>query len=163
MVINMDVDSTERYSHLKEIYIEMKENVFTAYPVAEYELNRNKTCTLRLEGVDSFEQAQPYLKKSVFLPLSFLPDLGERSFYFHEIPGYTVIDKTFGEVGIAESVIESAASQNILQVKQGRTEILLPLTPQFIIAIDRVKRTLTVDAPEGLIEMYLRKDADEEE
>ena len=162
VVIILDVDSTEKYVQLNEIILESKENVLTTFRISEYELNKNKTATVLLEGIDSFEKAQPLLKNKVYLPLSFLPALDKHSFYFHELPGLTVIDKHNGNIGVAETVIESA-QQNILQVKKERAEILIPLQNEFIISIDREKKILHINAPEGLIEMYLGKNNDEEE
>jgi 16S rRNA processing protein RimM len=162
VVIMMDVDSTEKYKKLDSIILESVDNLLTSYKIIQYELNKNKTSTVLLEGIDSFDKAQPLLKNKVYLPLSFLPPLDARSFYFHEIPGFTVIDKTCGDIGIAECIIESA-QQNILQVKKEKTEILIPLKNEFIISIDRTKRILNIDAPEGLIEMYLDRNENEEE
>ena len=162
VVLMMDVDSTEKYSKLDSIVLESVDNLFTSYSILSYELNKNKTATVLLEGIDSFDKAQPLLKNKVYLPLSFLPPLDAKSFYFHEIPGFTVIDKICGDIGIAECVVESA-QQNILQVKKDKTEILIPLKNEFIISIDRAKRILNIDAPDGLIEMYLKKNKEEED
>ena len=158
----MDVDSTEKYTQLDSIILESVDNLLTSYKILNYELNKNKTATVLLEGIDSFDKAQPLLKNKVYLPLSFLPPLDAKSFYFHEIPGFTVIDKVCGDIGIADCVVESA-QQNILQVKKDRTEILIPLKNEFIVSIDRTKRILNIDAPEGLIEMYLGKSEEEDE
>lgn len=154
LLIAMDVDDTSRYQKLEEVFIEEKENTIERYAVAGYTLNKNKTCTILLEGIDSFENARHLLKKNVFLPLSLLPRLKGTSFYLHEIRGFTVIDQAAGKIGIAESVIE-LPHQNILLVKNGKHEILLPLQSNLIISIDRQKKILNYNAPEGLIEMYL--------
>jgi 16S rRNA processing protein RimM len=43
----------------------------------------------------------------------------------------------------------------LLQIKQGTKEVLIPLAANVVQAIDRKKRTMTITAPEGLIQLYL--------
>jgi 16S rRNA processing protein RimM len=162
LIISMDVDHPARYQKLETICLEDVNGNLEEVKLAYYELHKNKTCTILPQGIDSFESAQAFLKKKVYLPLSLLPTLDQTSFYFHEIPGFTVMDKNLGEVGLVQFVVESPG-QDILQIKKDRTEILVPLKREFILSIDREKKILHINAPEGLIEMYLGKQGDEEE
>jgi 16S rRNA processing protein RimM len=161
VVVVFDVDDPTRYRNIETIFVEEGPGNFAERQVIAYELNRNNTCTLLLEHIDSFEKAQPLLKKNVFLPLHLLPQLDDRSFYFHEITGFKVVDKEHGEIGIAEAVISTTA-QDILQVKKGRVEILIPLKKEFIVSVDREKKILHIDPPAGLVDMYLGKQDEEE-
>jgi 16S rRNA processing protein RimM len=65
-----------------------------------------------------------------------------------------VIDTSYGEVGIIEDVIDLAINP-LLQIKQDSKEVLIPLAANVVQAIDRKKKTMTITAPEGLIELYL--------
>ena len=162
VLVVLDVDDPQRYKNIETLFVEEGPENFVGYPVSDYELNRNNTCTLLLEQINSFEKAQALLKKNVSLPLRLLPQLDDRSFYFHEITGFRVMDKEHGEIGIAEAVISTAA-QDILQVKKDRTEIRIPLKKEFIVSMDREKRILHIDPPAGLVDMYLGPQSDEEE
>ena len=162
LIISLDVDHPERYSDLKELFIETVPGNFVLNHLVSCELNKNRTLTILVEGIDTFEKAQTFLKKNVHLPLTFLPSLDDRSFYFHEIIGFKVLDPEHGMIGIAEAVIESPGN-NILQVKRERMEILIPLRKEFIQRVDRKKKELHITAPDGLIDMYLKKKNDEEE
>jgi ribosomal 30S subunit maturation factor RimM len=93
---------------------------------------------------------QELLKK----PLSALPRLSEKQFYFHEIAGYTVVDQVQGEIGKVEKVLDYPM-QALLQVMKGTKEILIPVADEIILKVDRKNRLLHIHAPEGLIEMYL--------
>ena len=88
------------------------------------------------------------------MPLSFLPELKGKKFYFHEMPGYTVTDKTFGAIGVIDKILDFP-QQAIFQIKHGEHEILIPAKKEFIIRIDRINRHLELDAPEGLIDIYI--------
>ena len=67
--------------------------------------------------------------------------------------GYTVIDQQLGELGILDAILDF--DQNpLLQVKNGRTEILIPLQSEFILDIDDRSQTIRVNTPEGLVDLY---------
>ena len=153
LILVLDVDEVDRYKALTSLYIETQFGL-TKYLITHYKLNNNTTATLHLKDIDSFEQARTLVKANVYLPLSLLPVLTGNAFYFHEIIGFNVIDKQYGPIGIAEGVVEMV-HQNLLQVKKERKEILIPLKDEFIELVDRPGKTLYINAPEGLIDIYL--------
>ncbi len=65
-----------------------------------------------------------------------------------------IIDKNFGEVGKIER-IEEMPGNDMFVVKRGEKEVLLPVVEDLIIEIDDELKTITYNAPEGLIEIYL--------
>ncbi|MEN9440517.1 MAG: hypothetical protein RLZ33_593, partial [Bacteroidota bacterium] len=92
--------------------------------------------------------------KNLFLPAQILPKLSGKNFYDHEIVGFKVIDVNFGEVGVMESVIDLSVNP-LLQIMNGSKEVLIPLIDGMVQEVDRKKKTLTINAPAGLIELYL--------
>lgn len=161
LILLLDVDDTQRYTQLTSVVVEVK-GALNEYRITKYKLNNNNTATLHLENIDDFEQARNFIKATVFLPLSFLPVLTGNNFYFHEIIGFDVIDKHYGNIGNVESVVEMV-HQNILQIKKDRKEILIPLKDEFILAVDRGAKTIHIEAPDGLIDIYLKPTTQQEE
>jgi 16S rRNA processing protein RimM len=104
--------------------------------------------------VDNENDARILLRQRLFLPAQILPKLTGIQFYDHEVVGFTVLDTSYGEVGIIEDVIDLAINP-LLQIKQGTKEVLIPLAANVVQAIDRKKKTMTITAPEGLIQLYL--------
>ena len=45
--------------------------------------------------------------------------------------------------------------QAILQIKLGGKEILVPITDEIILKVDRQNRHIDIEAPEGLIDIYI--------
>ena len=88
------------------------------------------------------------------LNLIFLPELENDQFYFHEVIGFKVTDKNFGEVGILKSINDSTP-QALFEIEHEGNEILVPVNDDFIDKLDRPNKTLHLNVPEGLIEMYL--------
>ena len=75
-------------------------------------------------------------------------------FYYHEIEGYKVIDKTYGEVGNITEVINQAV-QPLFAIQNGEKEVLIPIDDSIIDQLDRENKVLYLNCPEGLIEIYL--------
>ena len=93
--------------------------------------------------------------KNLFLPLSILPKLTGKKFYFHEIINFAVVDAKKGNIGNIASVIDYPA-QPLFQIMNGTTEILIPILDQIIDKVDRENKTIYIVAPEGLIDIYLQ-------
>ena len=68
--------------------------------------------------------------------------------------GYKVIDSEKGDVGIVQAVVTMTA-QPIFQIKFGKKEVLIPAVDHIIQKIDRENKTIYVESPEGLINIYL--------
>jgi 16S rRNA processing protein RimM len=92
--------------------------------------------------------------REMFLPASELPALIGKQFYFHEIEGFSVIDMNFGELGVLESVLD-LQHQILFQIRYRGKEILVPAVDETIKEIDKENKILRIEAPEGLIDIYL--------
>ncbi|MBA3706242.1 MAG: 16S rRNA processing protein RimM [Bacteroidetes bacterium] len=157
----LDVDTPSRYQKLESVFVE-RNNSLVPFFIKKIQL-RGNTATVTIDGIDSIDRAEELVKSGLYLPLSFLPPLSGKKFYFHELPGFTVIDKVYGEVGIIQSVLDFP-QQAIFQIKKGDQEILIPAKEEFIVSIDRNARRVEIAAPEGLIDIYVsNKEQDESE
>jgi len=94
------------------------------------------------------------MKCDLYLPLDSLPKLEGTKFYFHEIIGYQLNDENFGPVGTVKGVNDSTA-QALFEVDRDGIEILIPMNDDFIKTLNRETKTITVNTPPGLIELYL--------
>lgn len=148
----LDVDDPSRYVKLESVFIELS-NSLVPFFIKRIQI-RQSQATVQLEGIDTIEKADELVRCGLYLPLTFLPPLKGKQFYFHELPGYTVNDKHHGPIGVVEEVLDFP-QQAIFKIKRDNYEILIPAKQEFILHIDREKRHLEVDAPEGLIDIYL--------
>jgi 16S rRNA processing protein RimM len=122
--------------------------------VSSYKLHSNNTGNLYLEDVDHIDKAQALLRKKIYLPLSKMPDRSDEDFHYNDLKGFMVIDETHGELGEIIEVNEYP-QQFVATISYKETEILFPLNEDMIIEIDEDERTLTVDLPEGLLDIYI--------
>lgn len=159
LAFELDVDDPKRYQKLESVFIELNTTLVPFF-IKKIQV-KGATAVVTIEGIDSIEKAEEITKSTIYLPLSFLPPLTGKKFYFHEMQGYTVTDKHFGPIGIVEEVLDYP-QQAIFQIKFGEHEILIPAKEEFIININRATKELELNAPEGLIDIYINNKNDEE-
>ncbi|RYD89602.1 MAG: hypothetical protein EOP50_17300 [Sphingobacteriales bacterium] len=97
---------------------------------------------------------------------SALPELEQDQFYFHEIIGYKVHDAEAGELGTVREIF-AMPTQDLIAMDYNGTEVLIPIMDDIVEKADKETKTLYVNLPEGLLEVYTNPgapdDADEEE
>lgn len=153
LLVKLDSDNPEIYEDLEAIFIEVKEALIPFF-VAAAQLHKSDLLRLKLEEVNSEADAEALVKSDIYLPLSLLPKLEGNKFYYHEVIGFNVTDINFGEVGVIKSINDTAA-QAIFIIDREGVEVLIPINDDFIIKVDKVAKVITVNVPEGLIELYL--------
>ena len=71
------------------------------------------------------------------------------NFIITKFKNFTVLDLSLGNIGKVKEVNDQT-SQPIIVVNDGLNETMIPLVDDFLIQINRDKKTLTFDLPEGL-------------
>ena len=156
LAFKLDVDSPSSYEEIPSVLIQIQEKDKTLVPffIESAILQNNGNLRCKIEGIDDQAAAKSLVGKSLFLPLEVLPKLSGNKFYFHEVVGFTVFDQVKGELGQIDKILEYPKS-NLLSILQGSIEILIPITDESIVSVDRENEELHVSAPEGLIDLYL--------
>jgi 16S rRNA processing protein RimM len=152
VLVFIDADDPLRYNDLESVFVEIKHKLIPFF-IEGININGHDAI-IKFEEVESIEQARKLLKSRLFLPLKILPDLGNDDFYFHEIIGYEVIDINTGKLGSIKSIYEANGNNLISTIHKGK-EILIPLNKCLITRLDKEKREIIMDLPEGLIDIYL--------
>ncbi|WP_027138360.1 ribosome maturation factor RimM [Gaetbulibacter saemankumensis] len=153
LLIKLDTDQPELYEHLDAVFIELN-NSFIPFFIESSQLHRSNLLRVQFEDVTSEADADALIKSEVYLPLDLLPKLEGNKFYFHEIIGFKMEDKNYGTVGTIVGVNDTTA-QALFEVENNGKQILIPMNDEFILEVNRDKKTVTVDTPEGLIDLYL--------
>ncbi len=105
---------------------------------------------LRLRGLDHINEVEGLVGSEVFMRVDQLPDLPEDEYYWQELEGMSVSDRLRGDIGILEGMFTTAA-HDVYIVRGRYGEVMIPVVSQFIISVDRQKRQIEVDLPEGLV------------
>jgi len=149
----LDVTNPFDYKDLKLIYCDLNQHL-VPFSIKSIRIVRKCYAILKLDGVDHEDQAKELLKKRIYLPLSYLPELEGTSFYDHEIIGFNVQDVSYGEIGIVEDVLD-LSSNPLLKINNNGKEVLVPLMKDLVTNIDRNNKELYISCPEGLLSLYL--------
>lgn len=153
LLVKLDTDDPEFFIEMESVFVEKNKNLIPFF-IDHCSLHKSNLLRVKFEEVDDEATADALLKCDLYLPLSFLPELTDNKFYYHEIIGFQVIDDKFGPVGIIKGVNDSTA-QALFEIEREGTEILIPLIDEFIVQVDKPQKIMHLSVPEGLIEMYL--------
>lgn len=153
LLAKLDTDEPDIYDNLDAIFIDLRGNLIPFF-VQSSQLHKSELLRLKFEDVDSEADADALMKTELYLPLDLLPKLEGNKFYFHEVIGFTIKDENFGEVGVLKSINDSTA-QSLFEIDRDGIEILIPMNDEFIVKVDRKNKTIDVNTPEGLIDLYL--------
>lgn len=153
VIIKLDTDEPELYANIDAVFIDLP-NSFLPFFIVKSLLQKGNQLRVKFEDISTEKDAESILKRDVYLPLNLLPKLTGNKFYYHEVIGFTIEDTNFGKVGTLKGINDSTA-QPLFEIKNNDTEILIPMIDDFIKKVDRKKKTIHIEVPEGLIEMYL--------
>ncbi|WP_310994318.1 ribosome maturation factor RimM [Aequorivita marina] len=153
LLVKLDTDEPEIFTEMESVFVEQRKNLIPFF-IEESSLHKSELLRLRFEDVTNEKEADALLGAHLYLPLEFLPKLTGNKFYYHEIIGFTAKDKSFGQIGTITAVNDTT-SQALFIIDQEGKEILVPIIDRFIKKVDRENKTILLDVPEGLIDLYL--------
>lgn len=166
VVLFLDVDDPTDYEDLDSVLIEVRGELLP-YFVESLSINRDRAI-LALEEVETIDEAKKLVNCPVWLPLDNLEDITDPDrFYYHEIIGFQIIDKEAGPLGTVTSVL-TMPTQDLIDMRYKGQDVLIPVNSAIVKTVDRAAKTLNVELPEGLLDVYLKDageptDGDEEE
>ncbi|WP_299777831.1 ribosome maturation factor RimM [uncultured Formosa sp.] len=155
LLIKLDTDEPELFEDMDSVFIDLRNNLVPFF-IESSQLHKSELLRIKFEDVDTEADADALMKSDLYLPLDFLPELEGNKFYFHEIIGFTVEDINFGKVGTIQSINDSTA-QALFEIDRDGIEILIPMNDEFISKVDKPNKTIFVETPEGLIDLYLEE------
>ena len=126
------------------------DGILVPFFIEEYRFRSDNVALVKFEGIDSTEKARTLTNVEVYYPVKFMDDQEEISSWNYFI-GFRVEDIHHGCLGTVVDVDD--ATMNVLFViENGDEEVLLPAHEEFMRDIDRKKKILKVDIPDGLLD-----------
>lgn len=110
--------------------------------------------SIKFEDVDNEETSRRLCGCNLWLLKILLSEKIRKQLELPDLSGYKIIDKVKGEIGTLIKVIEMP-QQQMLQVYFQNKEILIPVAEEIITRVDKKNKTIFINVPEGLIELYL--------
>lgn len=153
VVIALDTDEPQLYENMESVFVALGNNLIPFF-IERSLLQKGNKLRVKFEDINTQSDAESLINSEVYLPIDLLPKLSGKKFYYHEVIGFKIIDIHHGDIGVLESVNDTSA-QVLFEIKHGTIKILLPMIDDFIKKVDRKAKEIIVEAPEGLIDMYL--------
>ncbi|WP_454980753.1 ribosome maturation factor RimM [Capnocytophaga haemolytica] len=153
VLVKLDSDDPQMYEQLESVFIAIGNNLVPFF-VQKASLHKSDLLRIKFEDVASEADAEALLRCKLYLPLSLLPKLTGNQFYYHEVIGFSVEDQRYGTVGKIKNIDENAHQALFVIEDPSQNEILIPVSDEFIVSVDRKTKKIVVNTPEGLIELY---------
>lgn len=152
LILKHSLGKAQELRTLKVIFLENRKDGFLPYFLEEVRLKGEAEAYLKLEGVDSPEQARLLNQKEVWLREADFTRLAAASAPV-SLLGYHLIDgeEDLGEVA---EVIEQPLQVLCKLIIRGR-EVLIPLHKETMSHVDHEHKRLYVTLPDGLLDVYL--------
>jgi 16S rRNA processing protein RimM len=148
-----DVDQPQEYRELDMLFVEIRDKLIP-WNIENIHFENNKA-NLTLADLKDMEGAEKLVGHFIYLPHELLPKLRGNKFYYHEVSGFKIHDEVHGDIGTIDRIID-LPNNPLFAITFNEKEILLPISDEIILKVDRKKKVIHVKAPEGLIEIYLQ-------
>lgn len=152
VILKLDTDQPELYNKLESIFVEIN-GLLVPFFIAKSSWSKNDALNIAFKNSTEALVDQS-LGKSVYLPLSSLPKLSGKQFYYHEIIGFDILDENNKECGVIRSVNDQTA-QNYFVTNLDGKEVVIPIIKDWILEVNREERFIKMQLPEGLIDVFL--------
>ncbi len=153
VIIKLDTDEPELYQEMESVFVNLGNNLIPFF-IQNSLLQKGNQLRVQFENIENEEDADSILKAGIYLPLTMLPKLTDKKFYYHEIIGFKVEDYKHGDIGIITGVNDTTV-QPLFEIEFGEIQMLIPMLDEFILKVDRENKILFLKTPEGLVDMYL--------
>lgn len=128
------------------------DGIFVPFFIEEYRFRSDSTALIKIKGIDTAEKARKFTNTDVYFPVEYsgIEDGSNVSLDFFK--GFRIMDIEAGNLGEITDIDDS--TENILFViNYNGNELLIPAREEFIVEVDQMHRSLTMNLPEGLLSL----------
>jgi 16S rRNA processing protein RimM len=150
VTVSLDAEAPDDLEDIDTIFVE-KNSQLIPYFREEISITGAKAY-LKFEDINSPEQAKEISKSALYLPKSSRPKSGRGEFYDDEVIGFVVTDANEGSLGPVSAITTAGPNKLLTLIFNGK-EVLIPVNSPFIKSINKSKKTISVELPEGFLDI----------
>lgn len=147
----LEVENPQDYKNMESLFLEINQKPVPFF-ITKLLIQKN-IVYIYVEDIDHIDKAQTLVGKAAYVLAKNKPKNTNEDSH-KALIGYTVIDEQQGELGTINA-IQELPSQLIANMMYHNKEVLFPLNEQFLLEIDKKSKTIHVNLPDGLIDLYL--------
>ena len=133
-----------------KFFVLEKDRIFVPFFIQEYRFKGSKSGFIKLEDVDTEEDAREFTNLTIYLPKRYMEEAKNSVTDIHFYEGFEIVDNATGSLGKITHVNDDTA--NIL-FELAENDLLIPASDEYITDIDHKKRIIYMNLPEGLLDL----------
>jgi len=149
MLLQPYLNDVSCYQHLSKVTVSLADGQFQRYQVTHMR-RVGERILLRLDGCVSRETAQLLTGCEICVQREALPPSPEGEFYWWDLEGLTVYTENGECLGQVEEFFPTGSNE-VLVVRKGQQETLLPFIKEVILTVDADQGIIQVRAIPGLL------------
>ena len=153
VIVNPETDFAEQRFRKGESLFVGSEDAPAARQIRDVRFHQGRP-VIRFEGVETMNDAEALAGAELWVEAAARDPLPDHMFYRHDLVGCDVVDRGGRPVGTVTAV-EGAIERSYLIVQGSRGEVMIPLRVEMV-TVDLPAKRITVDPPEGLLEVNER-------
>ena len=147
--VNPFTDDISKFEELKYIYIQLKSEL-KKVKIEQVRYNKNQVL-LKLEGIDSIEEAEKYRNFYLKIEKKCQEELGEDTYYIVDLIGINVYSENDEYLGTIEDVFPTG-SNDVYVVKDNLgKQILVPAIAEVVKEVELKNKKMVIKIIPGLI------------
>jgi 16S rRNA processing protein RimM len=153
VTISLNGYSAEDLKSIQEVYplfIEINNRLIPHF--IQSVSDKGTKAFVKFEDVNSVEEASMLAKRPLYLQKAARPKSQRGEFYDDEVVNFGVTDENLGQLGNIVEVTQAGPNRLLVVDYQGR-ELMIPVNSPFIRRINKSKKEITVNLPEGFLDI----------
>jgi 16S rRNA processing protein RimM len=114
----------------------------------EYRFRSDSTAIVKFCDIDTQERARQLTGCDVYFPQALTPDDAPATWAF--FVGFTLVDAQTGQRVVTIASVDDQTANILFEVEDGR---LIPAAEELITGVDRDKKEINIQLPEGILEI----------
>jgi 16S rRNA processing protein RimM len=155
VVLRLDQFEFDNIKELEPVFI-IIDGLPVPFFVSDYYEKDPQLIVISFEDYDTNADIEELVDSKVYIPVKNI----RNKYFLRDDPelliGYVVQDAKLGLLGTLAEIIGNE-NNPLFRVTAEKREILIPVQPSFILAIDGEKRIIHVQTPEGLVDLNYTK------
>ncbi|MCM1520281.1 MAG: ribosome maturation factor RimM [Lachnoclostridium sp.] len=143
------------FALLRCIVTEM-DGIFVPFFISSVRSRGQASLLIKIDGVDNEKEAALFSRKPVYAlksDVDFIDDDASEGLYASDMTGFMLKDVEKGEIGIISAINDSTENVLFIVERPDGSELYIPVAEELITDIDIPNQTLTMDLPEGLLDL----------
>ena len=129
------------------------DGIFVPFFIEEYRFRSDSTALVKLEGINTAERARMFTNVEVYFPVKHAEEAEDGELSWNFFVGFRMEDVRHGGLGEVVEVDTTTVNTLFVVEQEDGEELLVPAQEEFIVEINQEKKLITVELPEGLLNL----------